>query len=109
MWHNRRMPEDDVQWLIKNEYASVKVTVDTEGKGTRLKVEDLSSGTVIYLDPLELQALAWATREDLSAFTRPYFKERALERKMGIVRPDAGLDEAESIVREEESDSESNP
>ena len=96
------MPEDDTNWLLKNEYASVKVTVDTEGKGTRLKVEDLSTGTFIYLDPIELQALAWATREDLSVFTRPYFKERALERKMGIARPDSGLDEAESIVRDEE-------
>ena len=98
------MPEDDTQWLLKNEYASVKVTVDTEGKGTRLKVEDVSSGSTIYLDPIELQALAWATKDDLSIFTRPYFKERAMERKMGIERPDAALDEAESIVREEDND-----
>jgi hypothetical protein len=98
------MPEDDTQWQLKNEYASVKVTVDTEGKGTRLKVEDLSSGSVIYLDPIELQALAWATKEDLSIFTRPYFKERAMERKLGIDRPDAALDEAESIAREEDND-----
>ena len=102
MPYNRHMPEEDVQWLLKNEYASVKVTVDTAGKGTRLKVEDVSSGSVIYLDPIELQALAWATREDLSVFTRPYFKERALERKMGIDSPNAALDEAESIVRDEE-------
>lgn len=101
MWHNPPMPEEDVNWLLKNEYASVKVTVDTAGKGTRLKVEDLSSGTHIYLDPIELQALAWATREDLSVFTRPYFKERALERKMGITPADSALDEAESIARDE--------
>jgi hypothetical protein len=98
------MPEEDVNWLLKNEYASVKVTVDTEGKGTRLKVEDLSSGTHIYLDPIELQALAWATKEDLSVFTRPYFKERALERKMGIMPADSALDEAESIARDEQDD-----
>jgi hypothetical protein len=104
MWHNPTMPEEDVNWLLKNEYASVKVTVDTEGKGTRLKVEDLSSGTSIYLDPIELQALAWATKEDLSVFTRPYFKERALERKMGITPPDAAVDEAESIARDEQAE-----
>ena len=98
------MPDDDTQWLLKNEYASVKVTVDTEGKGTRLKVEDVSSGSVIYLDPIELQALAWATKDDLSIFTRPYFKERAMERKLGITPPDAALDEAESIAREEDND-----
>jgi hypothetical protein len=98
------MPEEDVNWLLKNEYASVKVTVDTEGKGTRLKVEDLSSGTHIYLDPIELQALAWATKEDLSVFTRPYFKERALERKMGIAPADSAIDEAESIARDEQND-----
>jgi hypothetical protein len=96
------MPEQDVQWLLKNEYASVKVTVDTEGKGTRLKVEDVSSGSVIYLDPIELQALAWATKEDLSIFTRPYFKERAMERKLGIASPDDAVDQAESVVRDEE-------
>jgi len=98
------MPEEDTQWHLKNEYASVKVTVDTQGKGTRLRVEDVSSGSVIYLDPIELQALAWATKEDLSTFTRPYFKERAMERKAGVNRPDAALDEAESIVREEDND-----
>lgn len=102
MPYNPSMPENDVQWLLKNEYASVKVTIDTEGKGPRLKVEDLSSGSTIYLDPIELQALAWTTRDDLSMFTRPYFKERALERKLGIKNPDAAVDEAESIVREEE-------
>ena len=98
------MPDDDTQWQLKNEYASVKVTVDTEGKGTRLRVEDVASGSVIYLDPIELQALAWATKEDLSIFTRPYFKERAMERKLGIDRPDAALDEAEWIAREEDND-----
>jgi hypothetical protein len=100
MWHNRSMPEEDVNWLLKNEYASVKVTVDTEAKGTRLKVEDISTGTSIYLDPIELQALAWATKEDLSVFTRPYFKERALERKLGISSPADAIEQAEHIVEE---------
>ena len=106
MWHNRGTMADETQqpWLVKNEYASVKVTVDNEGKGTRLKVEDLSTGSHIYLDPLELQALAWATHKDLQAFARPYFKERAGERLAGIIRPDSALDEAEAIVDDKDGD-----
>lgn len=98
------MPEDDVQWLLKNEYASVKVTVDTEGKGTRLKVEDLSTGSFVYLDPLELQALAWATHKDLKSLARPYFKERAVERLAGRTHPEAAADEAAAIVEEQADD-----
>lgn len=105
MWHNRpTMADEDIQWLLKNEYASVRVTVDTAGNGARLKVEDLSTGSHIYLDPLELQSLAWATHKDLTALARPQFKERAADRLAGRANPDAALDEAAAIVDEQADD-----
>jgi hypothetical protein len=86
--------------IIANEFAVVDVALDTQGKGPRLRVEDKSTGQHIFLDPLELQALAWASHKDLAVFARPFFKERAAERLMGRVASDAALLEAESILRQ---------
>ncbi len=89
---------------IVNEFAAVEVDLDNQGNGPRLRVEDLSSGVAIYLDPLELQSLAWATHKDLTTFARPFFKERAFDRRMGRVLSHAALEEAESILRDQEMD-----
>ncbi len=89
---------------ITNEFASVRVELDTEAKGPRLRVEDLSTGMAIYLDPLELQALAWATHKDLTVFARPFFKERAMDRMMGRVASDEAVLEAETILRQLDDD-----
>lgn len=45
--------------VVENEFASVRVTVDTTAHDPRLKIEDLRSGRVGYLDALELETLAW--------------------------------------------------
>jgi 2-(1,2-epoxy-1,2-dihydrophenyl)acetyl-CoA isomerase len=45
--------------LIESEFASVDVSVDHAGNGPRLRLEDLKSGHVGYLDALELETLAW--------------------------------------------------
>ncbi|WP_354698858.1 hypothetical protein DSM112329_04556 [Paraconexibacter sp. AEG42_29] len=44
---------------VSGEFASVQVSIDTEGNGPRLRIEDLRTGHVGYLDPLELETLAW--------------------------------------------------
>ena len=89
---------------ISNEFASVRVQVDRAGNGPRLKIEDSSSGVAIYLDPLELQALAWVTHKDLIPFAEPEFRERAFDRVIGQLVSTMAVDEAEAILRRLESD-----
>jgi hypothetical protein len=45
--------------VVTNEFASVSVTVDHAGHSPRLRLEDLRTGQVGYLDALELETLAW--------------------------------------------------
>lgn len=90
--------------LIANEFAAVNVELDTKGKSPRLKIEDKSTGVHVYLDALELQALAWATHKDLAVFARPFFKERAFNRALGRAVSQMAVEEAESILRRIEED-----
>lgn len=45
--------------IVDSEFASVAVSVDRHGNGPRLRLEDLRTGHVGYLDALELETLAW--------------------------------------------------
>ena len=45
--------------IVESEFASVSLTVDHTGNGPRLRIEDLKTGHVGYLDALELETLAW--------------------------------------------------
>jgi ketosteroid isomerase-like protein len=45
--------------MVKSEFAAVEVDVDQEANGPRLRIEDLKTGHVGYLDALELETLAW--------------------------------------------------
>jgi hypothetical protein len=45
--------------IIESEFASVAVAVDRDANGPRLRIEDLRTGHVGYLDALELETLAW--------------------------------------------------
>ena len=44
---------------LTSEFASVQVSLDDDGNGPRLRIEDLKTGQVGFLDPLELETLAW--------------------------------------------------
>lgn len=46
--------------VVFSEFASVSVAVETGGTGARLRLEDLRSGAVRYVDALELESLVWA-------------------------------------------------
>jgi hypothetical protein len=48
-----------VDEIVDSEFASVRVTIDRRGNGPRLRIEDLRTGHVGYLDALELETLAW--------------------------------------------------
>lgn len=45
--------------VVSNEFAAVAVTIDHAGNSPRLRLEDLKTGRVGYLDALELETLAW--------------------------------------------------
>lgn len=57
--------------IVGNEFASVSVSLDTEGNSPRLRVEDLRTGRVRYLDALELETLIWLPDERLTALIDP--------------------------------------
>ena len=45
--------------IVANEFAEVSVRTDQQANGPRLRVEDLKTGRVRYLDPLELETIVW--------------------------------------------------
>jgi hypothetical protein len=49
---------------LMNEFASVRITLDTAGHGPRLLVEDTEAGTEILLSPIELASLTLASADD---------------------------------------------
>lgn len=51
--------------VIGSEFADVAVSVDDRGNSPRLRLEDLRTGRVRYLDALELEAIVWLPPERL--------------------------------------------
>ncbi len=56
---------------LGNEFGTVAVSVDEQANGPRLRIEDLRSGRVIHLDPLEVASLTWLTHHRLGPFLDP--------------------------------------
>lgn len=54
-----------------NEFAEVECTLDTEGNGTRLKLEDRKTGRVRFLDALELETIVWLPEGHLERLLDP--------------------------------------
>jgi hypothetical protein len=44
---------------VVSEFAAVQVSIDYAGNGPRLRIEDVRTGHVGFLDALELETLAW--------------------------------------------------
>lgn len=61
---------------LASEFAAVEVARDDRGNGPRLMIRDARSGRCVFLDPLELAALAWARHEELAPFLDPSRMER---------------------------------
>ena len=57
--------------ILVNEFAHVEVELDDSANGPRLRIRDMRSGQVGYLDPLELEYLAWATKDELAPLLDP--------------------------------------
>jgi hypothetical protein len=56
---------------LANEFAAVRVEVDTSANGRRLKITDLESGECVYFDPFELATLTAITPRDLDRLATP--------------------------------------
>jgi hypothetical protein len=57
--------------VIGSEFAQVSVNFDSEGNSPRLRLEDLRSGRVRYLDALELETIIWLSEERLTDLMNP--------------------------------------
>jgi hypothetical protein len=58
---------------VTSEFASVALSIDHDGNGPRLRIEDLKTGQVGFLDALELETLAWLPEGALHKFLDPSF------------------------------------
>lgn len=57
--------------IVGNEFAEVSVNIDSDGNSTRLRLEDLRTGRVRFVDALELEAIIWLNEEHLSRLLDP--------------------------------------
>ena len=63
-------------WLLANEFANVRLSIDQEGNDPRLRVEDLDTGVSIRLDAFVLASLTVLTNAALAEHAQP---DRALQ------------------------------
>lgn len=57
--------------VVASEFGTVSVSVDSAGNSTRLRLEDLRTGAVRYLDALELESIVWAPDQWMRALLDP--------------------------------------
>jgi hypothetical protein len=57
--------------VVESEFASVSVNLDQEGNSTRLRIEDLRTGRVRFLDALELETIVWLEDGHLTELLDP--------------------------------------
>ncbi len=57
--------------LVESEFAQVSVNIDNEGNSPRLRLEDLRTGRVRYLDALELETIVWLPEGKLAQLLDP--------------------------------------
>lgn len=57
--------------ILESEFACVELTLDYSGNGPTLRVQDLRSGAVTFLDALLLESLVWASPIQLDGLVDP--------------------------------------
>jgi hypothetical protein len=57
--------------VVGSEFAEVSVNVDDSGNSVRLRLEDLRTGRVRFLDALELEAIIWLSDDHLAQLLDP--------------------------------------
>lgn len=57
--------------VIGSEFAEVAVSIDNQANSPRLRLEDLRTGRVRFLDALELETIVWLPDERLNSLLDP--------------------------------------
>ena len=57
--------------VVESEFAQVSVNIDAEGNSPRLRLEDLRTGRVRFLDALELETIVWLPEGKLAQLLDP--------------------------------------
>jgi len=57
--------------VVESEFAQISVNIDGEGNSPRLRLEDLRTGRVRYLDALELETIIWLAPGKLAQLLDP--------------------------------------
>jgi hypothetical protein len=57
--------------VVESEFASVALRLDQEGNSVRLRLEDLRTGRVRFLDALELESIIWLADGNLTQLLDP--------------------------------------
>jgi len=70
---NDRGPHDipGIGPVVGSEFAEVSVNVDSQGNSVRLRLEDLRTGRVRYLDALEIETIIWLEDGHLTSLLDP--------------------------------------
>ena len=61
----------DVGAVIGSEFAEVAVTIDDEANSPRMRLQDLRTGRVRFLDALELESIIWMADGHLTQLLDP--------------------------------------
>ena len=64
---------DNPGFYVGNEFAEIKVELDDDANGLRLKLTDMRSGQVRRFDALELETLLWLRPERIELMLDPSF------------------------------------
>ncbi|WP_309148657.1 MULTISPECIES: hypothetical protein [Gordonia] len=57
--------------MVGSEFAEVSVNIDSQGNSQRLRLEDLRTGRVRYLDALEIETIIWLDEGHLTTLLDP--------------------------------------
>lgn len=57
--------------VVANEFAEITVAIDHEGNSPRLRLEDVKTGRVRFLDALELETIVWLPEGHLRRLLDP--------------------------------------
>jgi len=72
MTSSREAPEvTGAGGAVASEFAAVSVEVDTTANGPRLRIQDLRTGKVRFLDALELETIVWLPDVHLTQLLDP--------------------------------------
>jgi len=65
------MADKEFRAVVGSEFAEIGVSVDHDGNGPRLKLEDLRTGRVRFADALELETIVWLPEGHLQQLLDP--------------------------------------